>query len=70
VTVSVSKGPDLVPVPDVRGHSVDEATSMLSQAGLSVANVYGPSKRGTVFFTDPPAGQRVHRGSGVNLYTI
>jgi len=70
VTVSVSKGPDLIPVPDVRGHSVDDATSMLSQAGLSVANVYGPSKRGVVFFTDPPAGQRVHRGSGVNLYTI
>jgi serine/threonine-protein kinase len=70
VTVSVSKGPDLVPVPDVRGHSVDEANTMLTQAGLSVANVYGPSKRGVVFFTDPPAGQRVHRGSGVNLYTI
>ena len=70
VTIIVSKGPDLVPIPDVRGHSVDEATTMLSQAGLSVANVYGPSKRGVVFFTDPPAGQRVHRGSGVNLYTI
>ena len=70
VTVSVSKGPDLVGVPDARGRSVDEATTLLNQAGLTVANVYGPSKHGTVFFTDPAAGKRVHRGSGINLYTL
>ena len=33
-----------------------------------VSNIFGkPDRR--VFFTDPTPGQRVKRGSGVNLYT-
>ena len=69
VTLVVSAGPDVVTVPDVLGANVAGATSSLQNAGLKVANVFGfPS--GRVFFTTPPAGSRVHRGSSVNLYTL
>jgi serine/threonine-protein kinase len=68
VAVTVSKGPDVVAVPDVSGKNVQDATAVMQQAGLSVANVFGPPNK-KVFVTDPPAGQQVHRGSSVNLYT-
>ena len=69
VTLVVSAGPDMVTVPDVLGANVAGATRSLQDAGLKVANVFGFSS-GRVFFTSPPAGSRVHRGSSVNLYTL
>jgi serine/threonine-protein kinase len=68
VTVNVSKGPDLVTVPDVTGKNVDDAQTILAQAGLSVANVFGPPNK-RVFTTIPQPGTKVKRGSSVNLYT-
>jgi serine/threonine-protein kinase len=68
VTVNVSKGPQIVTVPDVTGESVEQATADLSQVGLVVANVYGPPNR-RVFVTDPTAGSQVTAGSSVDLYT-
>jgi len=70
VTVKVSKGTLTVTVPDVRGQSVDQATATLQQAGLSVTGLYGPrGAKGRVVLTDPQAGTKVKRGSGVVLYT-
>jgi eukaryotic-like serine/threonine-protein kinase len=69
VTVVVSAGPDTVTVPDLLGTNVAGATRSLGQAGLKVAHVFGFAD-GRVFFTSPSAGSRVHRGSGVNLYTL
>jgi len=68
VTVNVSKGPDLVALPDVTGKSVQDATTTMQQVGIQVGNVFGPPTK-KVFVTDPPAGTQVHRGSSVNLYT-
>ena len=68
VTVNVSKGPQIVTVPDVTGESVQQATSDLAQVGLVVSNVYGPPNR-RVFVTDPTAGSQVTAGSSVDLYT-
>jgi len=68
VTINVSKGPDLVAVPDVTGKSVQDATTVMQQAGLSIGNVFGPPNK-KVFVSDPPAGTQVHRGSSVNVYT-
>jgi serine/threonine-protein kinase len=69
VTLVVSAGPDMVTVPDVLGANVAGATRSLQESGIKVGNVFGfPS--GRVFFTSPPAGSRVHRGSSVNLYTL
>ena len=68
VTLTVSKGPDMVAVPDVGGQSVPVATTTLQQAGLQVAGVDGsPDKKVTT--TNPPAGTQVHRGSSVTLST-
>jgi serine/threonine-protein kinase len=69
VTLVVSAGPDMVSVPDVLGANAAGATRSLQDAGLKVANVFGFSS-GRVFFTSPPAGSRVRRGSSVNLYTL
>jgi serine/threonine-protein kinase len=68
VTINVSKGPDLVAVPDVKGKSVQDATTVMQQAGLSIGNVFGPPNK-KVFDTDPPVGTQVKRGSSVNVYT-
>jgi serine/threonine-protein kinase len=67
VSMVVSKGPDLVAVPDVSGMSAEQAASRLEAAGLTVDRVEGPF-RGRVYTTDPPAGTRVRRSSSVDLY--
>jgi serine/threonine-protein kinase len=68
VTVTVSKGPDLVAVPTVNGHTPAEAQAILQANGLSVSATYGPPS-GKVFSTVPAEGTKVKRGSAVALYT-
>ncbi len=67
VTLHVSKGPDVVVVPDVVGDSVDEARSTLTDLGLKVKVNKFPGGPGRVLETDPGAGKRVKRGSTVTL---
>jgi serine/threonine-protein kinase len=68
VTVTVSKGPDLVPVTDVHGQPVGAATKALQAAGFNVSGVTGdPTKN--VTHTSPAAGAQVLRGSSVTLFT-
>ena len=66
VKVVVSKGPDLVVVPDVIGMTLDEALGVLEGAGFQV-EAEGPP-RGRVFESDPGSGARVKRGSTVTIY--
>jgi serine/threonine-protein kinase len=67
VTLHVSKGPDLVTVPDVRNMKVEDASAALEQAGLAVGDVafYSPGRR--VKSQDPEGGKRVKRGTTVDL---
>jgi eukaryotic-like serine/threonine-protein kinase len=68
VTVTISKGPDLVTVPDVRGESPDDAASDLEQAGLQVKqrNVFGgPFDR--VRRQNPGHDRQVPRGSVITI---
>jgi eukaryotic-like serine/threonine-protein kinase len=67
VEVVVSKGPDLVTVPQVDGLSLDEAIEAIEGAGLEVGDVSGPA-RGRPFVTDPVAGQQVRRGTTVDIF--
>ncbi|MGK2949714.1 MAG: protein kinase domain-containing protein [Acidimicrobiales bacterium] len=67
VQVVVSKGPDLVTVPQVDGLDLDEAIEALEGAGLVVGDVSGPA-RGRPFVTDPVAGQEVRRGTTVDIF--
>ncbi|HVC14920.1 MAG TPA: protein kinase [Acidimicrobiales bacterium] len=68
VTVTVSNGPQNVPVPTVIGDTVSKAASALQAAGFTLGKVYGPAT-GVVFTTDPLAGQKERIGSSVILYT-
>lgn len=68
VTVNVSKGPELIPIPDVRGKSTLEATDILTAAGFQVSGVQGPPNR-PVTNTSPAPGTPRPRGSQVGLYT-
>ncbi|MEX2293660.1 MAG: PASTA domain-containing protein [Acidimicrobiales bacterium] len=67
VQVVVSKGPDLVTVPSVKGLSLEEAVAKLEGAGLRAGDVFGPAN-GKPFETDPSRGTKVKRGSSVNIY--
>jgi serine/threonine-protein kinase len=68
VTVHVSKGPDLVTVPDVRGMTLDEASAALEQNGLELGDrLVGYRPGATVRASDPPRGERVPRNSTVDL---
>jgi eukaryotic-like serine/threonine-protein kinase len=68
VTVNVSKGRDLVAVPNVSSMTVLAATRALQAAGFSVSEVIGSPDR-PVYVTNPAAGARVKRGSAIKLYT-
>ncbi|HEX7166636.1 MAG TPA: PASTA domain-containing protein [Acidimicrobiales bacterium] len=68
VTVVVSKGPELVVVPDVSGMTTAEAAEKVEGAGLAVSGVKGsPTK--LVIGSEPRAGTQVKKGSGVTLVT-
>jgi serine/threonine-protein kinase len=65
VEIVVSRGPDLVEVPDVRGMSYDQALATLEGAGLQGGEVAGRGSK--VRATDPAAGEQVRRGTEVNM---
>ncbi len=67
VAVVVSKGPDVVKVPSVKGKSLDEAVGALEAEGLVVGDAFGPAN-GKPFETDPPAGTTVRRGTTVDIF--
>jgi serine/threonine-protein kinase len=67
VEIVVSRGPDVVSVPNVSGMDLDDAIAKIEAAGLTVSEVEGPP-RGEVFASDPEAGAKVKRGTSVVLY--
>jgi serine/threonine-protein kinase len=68
VTLTVSKGPDVVPVPDVVGKKPAEATKILEAAGFKVERRDAFFSRGKqVYATDPSAGTKAKRGSTVTI---
>lgn len=69
ISFVVSKGPEIVSVPDVRGDSLQEAEAALNQAGLTVGSVYSYFGSNTVVATSPRPGARVPAGTSVSLIT-
>ncbi len=67
VVVQVSKGPDRVAVPDLRGMTLDEAEAALRNADLVLGQDCCAS-RGTVVGSDPGVGTQVRRGTSVNIF--
>ena len=68
ITVNVSKGPDLIEVPNVVGREVEAAKAAILAAGLQIDGVFGPPKAKHVFQTDPGPGVKVKRNTPVALY--
>jgi len=70
VGLTVSSGPEQIPVPDVGGKSVDVATRILRDANLTPRNAYlvqTGDASGTVVQQDPPSAAAVRRGAVVTL---
>jgi len=72
ITLSVSKGPATTQVPDVTNYNQADATSILQQAGLTVAvitdPVTDPSQDGIVISQDPAAGADAKAGEVVSIH--
>jgi len=67
VAVVVSKGPDVVKVPNVEGMTLEEAVAAIEGAGLVVGDAFGHAD-GDPFRTSPKAGTEVRRGSSVDIF--
>jgi serine/threonine-protein kinase len=69
VTLTVSKGPEMVEVPDVVGDSVDDATSELKEAGFQVEEdrgllgLFGDTVKGQ----SVEGGERAPKGSTITI---
>ena len=68
IRIIVSKGPDVVTVPNVRGLTLDDASAQLQAAGLTAAlsGAYRPGAK--VRAQDPPGAAVVKRGATVTLF--
>ncbi len=67
IAVVVSKGRDLVTVPDIVGKTLAEVNQLLTGAGLTPDEVTGPAQ-GSPFTTDPQPGASVDRGTSVDIF--
>lgn len=70
VIITVSLGQELVQVPSLRAKSLIEATALLEEAGLLVGvqtDKQSSRAPGTVLEQDPAPGEKVKKGTPVNL---
>lgn len=68
ITLTVSKGPELIAVPDVRGMKKSDARAALEAAGFKVYAIYIPlAGNYTVVQTDPVPGTKIKRGDLVRI---
>jgi eukaryotic-like serine/threonine-protein kinase len=67
ITVTVSRGPQLVAVPDLTGLTLEEAERALESAGLALGQDCCNS-RGTVVISQPLADEQVRRGTEVDVF--
>ena len=71
VTLVVSKGPELVKVPDVERKQEDEARAILERAGFKVeVQRFLGGAFGTVRLQDPEGGSMAPKGSTVTLTVV
>ena len=69
VNVSLSKGKDLVKMPNIVGKTLDEATAALTKAGLAAGPVTG-DVTGTVSWANASAGAQLVRGTAVAIVML
>ena len=69
VALQVSKGPELITVPDVTGQRRAQAEAALTALGLKT-RVFAIPGPGTVRSTDPGAGTQVRKGATITVYVF
>ncbi|KUM37542.1 Stk1 family PASTA domain-containing Ser/Thr kinase [Arthrobacter sp. EPSL27] len=71
VSLAVSKGPELFPLPELTGKSLDEAKNSLNGAGMALGNIAETydetAPAGTVLAQAPRSGNPVRHGTPVDL---
>ena len=70
VTIVVSTGLPQVVVPGLTGKTIDQATAALQAVGLTLGTPTpqnSSATKGTIIGQDPPAGNKVSKGSSVNV---
>ena len=73
ITVYISMGPEVtqVAVPDLIGRTVEDAKTLLANAGLELGQIsQEPSERysaGQIFYQDTTAGELVDKGTKINV---
>jgi eukaryotic-like serine/threonine-protein kinase len=70
VALTLSTGPQRIPVPDVAGYDADDARALLAGAGLRVGSTestQAPTPRNVAVNTRPPAGTTLPPGTEVVL---
>ncbi len=70
VTLSVSKGPDVTQVPDLRGLTKGQAAAKLTAQGLAGRAVDLPDGGGRVVTQSPSPGSTARRGATVTYYIL
>lgn len=72
IKVKTSQGPPLVPVPNVVGKSVSEATKILQDAGFVVVKVnkLPAAPLQIVYSQNPPANSKVAKGSTITIEIV
>lgn len=70
ITFTVSKGPELVTVPPVRGATVDAARKALKNAGFKVKVEYRSKFLYRVTNSDPAEGSQAPKGSTVTIFVV
>ena len=70
ITICVSKGGEIINMPDLVGLTKDAATKRLQKIGLQVGNVYekdSEKKAGILVSQYPDAGTKINRGEIIDL---
>ena len=71
VSLAVSKGPELFPLPELTGNPLDQAKITLNGTGMALGKItetYNEAAAaGIVLAQDPPSGSPARRGTPVNL---
>ena len=70
VALTVSKGPELIAVPDLRGRTAPQAEAALKALGLKGRAFDLPDGQGNVVTQSPRADSTVRRGSVVTYYVL
>ncbi|MET0448448.1 MAG: Stk1 family PASTA domain-containing Ser/Thr kinase [Aeromicrobium sp.] len=71
ISVVVSKGPELITIPDVRGMKKADARTMLQNLGFDVFSIYVPlAGNYTVRNQSPAGGEKAERGTRVTISPI